>query len=284
MTRIIGAHLSAAGGVHKAVERAAAIGCNAVQVFSGSPRVWQRPPVEAVDTAALASSRKQFGVGPIFTHALYLVNLASDNPTLLASSIGSLQKELFFDAKVSGSGVIVHLGSHQGRGFEAMRVQIVESIVKILDATPQGSTFLIENAAGQKGKIGGKLEEIAWLLTELEMRAGYVTAGRLGWCFDTCHGHAAGLDLSNAADAIDSVGLVASLRCIHVNDSRDPFGSGRDRHENLGDGLIPPEEMRAFLDHQSIRDIPLVLEVPGLNKEGPDAENVNRLRKLISQV
>ena len=117
-TRLIGAHVSAAGGPHLALERAAGIGCNCVQLFSGSPRVWQKPALATVDVDKITANKEKYLVSPIFTHALYLVNLASDNPELLAKSIASLQYELAFDSRVGGSGVIVHLGSHQGRGFE----------------------------------------------------------------------------------------------------------------------------------------------------------------------
>ncbi len=283
MPRLIGAHLSAAGGVQLALERAAAIGCNCVQVFSGSPRVWQKPALSTVNQDKISSNIDKYVVSPIFTHALYLVNLASDNPDLVAKSVKSLQYELEFDSRVGGAGVIVHLGSHQGRGFAPMKEQIETMIAQIVDATPEESTFLIENAAGQNGKIGSKLEEIASMLVKLEQRGQYVSKRRLGWCFDTCHAFAAGYALSAVYSKINELGLVKSLRCIHVNDSRDPFASGRDRHENLGDGLIPSADMKAFLNQRELVDLPLILEVPGLEKKGPDAENVRRLRQLVGE-
>lgn len=266
-----------------AIERAAAIGCNCVQLFSGSPRVWQKPPLTAVDPEKMSANSEKYDVLPIFTHALYLVNLASDNPALLEKSISSLQYELEFDARIGGGGVVVHLGSHQGRGFAAMTEQVAGAIKRILDTTPENSRFLIENAAGQNGKVGGKLEEVAQLLGELEKAGQYVSKKRLGWCFDTCHGFAAGYDLGTVFAVFQKLGLVDSLYCIHVNDSRDPFGSGRDRHENLGDGLIPPEQLAAFLMQPELAAIPLVLEVPGLEKQGPDAANVQRLRQLVGE-
>lgn len=283
-SRKIGAHVSASGGVHLAIERAAAIGCNAVQVFSGSPRVWQKPSLATIDQVKIRTNVEKYNVSPIITHGLYLVNLASDNPALLEKSIASLTFELQFDAHIGGAGVVVHLGSHQGRGFEAMKQQVVDAIKTILDATPENSRFLIENAAGQNGKIGGKLEEVAELLNALEEKGQYVSKNRLGWCFDTCHGFAAGYDLSTIYTKMVELDLVISLYCIHVNDSRDPFASGRDRHENLGDGLIPPEALKAFLNRKEITAIPLILEVPGLEKLGPDAVNVQRLRAIVGEV
>lgn len=282
--RLLGAHVSASGGVEKAVERAATIGCNCVQVFSGSPRVWARPSISKIDTKQIYSNQQKMGVKPIFTHALYLVNLASDNPELLAKSNTALRFDLAFDSLVKGAGVIVHLGSHQGRGWTAAREQVAEQIADILDHTPADSTFLIENSAGQQGKLCSDLPDIKWLMDVLQ-------SPRLGWCFDTCHAFAAGYSLGSnvqagrqsqtAIAAISELELWSTLKIIHVNDSRDPFGSGRDRHANLGDGEIPSEDLRFFLTQPEVSTVPLVLEVPGIDGEGPDAENVRRLQALV---
>jgi len=287
----IGAHVSAAGGVEKAIERAAAIGANCVQVFSGSPRVWQRPQLEAFDPTKIAAISQEKDVQPIFTHSLYLVNLASDNPELVAKSVKALCFDLAFDARIGGAGVIVHLGSHQGRGWEAVKEQVAQQVGEIIAKSPHQAHFLIENAAGQKGKIGGDLDEVRWLLDQ-------VASDQLGWCFDTCHASAAGYGLGQkqgqfpaerenaerltALEEIERLELWSSLRCVHVNDSKDPFGSGRDRHQNLGDGTIPTADLQYFLNHDLINDKPLILEVPGMTEVGPDQENVNRLKKLVA--
>lgn len=298
--RSIGAHVSAAGGLHTVFERAAGIGCTAVQLFSGSPRVWYKKPIAEIVTDKFFSEREKYSISPVITHALYLVNLASDNTETLRKSFESLQYELRFDAAIHGSGVVVHVGSHQGRGWDATRAQIVTAIADILKVTPQESCFLIENAAGQNGKIGGNLQEVAWLLAQLEADNQWVSKGRVGWCFDTCHAHAAGYYLGTHAPqaqlfAAEKIGrepasavqemtrldLWEALKCIHVNDSRDPFGSGRDRHENIGDGLIGLEHLKAFLATQELQAKPLILEVPG-SGEGPDAQNVRRLSELVA--
>lgn len=298
--RTIGAHVSAAGGLHMAVERAAAIGCNAVQVFSGSPRVWQKRPLADVVTKEFYSNIEKFTISPVITHALYLVNLASDKPESITKSITSLIYELEFDAAVNGGGVVVHLGSHQGRGFQADRQKVADAVTEILSKTPENSRFLMENAAGQSGKVGGALAELQWLLETLEQSGKWVSKGRLGWCFDTCHSFAGGYYLGrvapsdqlaaaekigreplSASQEITRLGLWESLGCVHVNDSKDPFGSGRDRHENLGDGTIAPADMQQFLMQPEVLELPLILEVPGIEKEGPDAENVRRLKALL---
>lgn len=288
--RKIGAHVSAAGGVDKAVERAANIGANCVQVFSGSPRVWQRPNLDAVDADKVFSKEKELSVEPIFTHALYLINLASENPDLVRKSTEAIAFDLRFDAKLKGAGVVVHLGSHQGRGWDAVKEQVAAQISAIISGSPNDAHFLMENAAGQNGKIGGDFAELRWLIDQVQ-------SPQLGWCMDTCHTFASGYSLGKVSaeksadqknhrsasivDELERLNLLDALRCIHVNDSRDPFGSGRDRHDNLGDGLIPKEDFKYFLNHPAIVDKPLILEVPGVEGEGPDAENISRLKELV---
>jgi deoxyribonuclease IV len=295
--RRIGAHVSAAGGLDKAVERAANIGANCLQVFSGSPRVWARADLAKVPVKKFLAQQEALDVRPVFTHSLYLVNVASDNPLLLEKSIKALAYDLKFDALIGGSGVVVHLGSHQGRGWEAVREGVAERLVGLLAKTPDNSTLLIENSAGQNGKLCSDLSEIRWLFDrvgELAVAEGVKVKQvetRLGWCFDTCHSHAAGYRLGDPATiegeeqsaiaTIEKLNLWERLRCIHVNDSRDLAGAGRDRHANLGEGMIPHEELKFFLNHPRTQDLPLILEVPGIKKDGPDAENVRRLRELV---
>ena len=135
-------------------------------------------------------------------------------------------------------------------------------------------------SSGQKGKSGSDLEHVKDLIER-------VGSPRLGWCFDTCHGHAAGymlaMDDKNALDEITRLGLWKDLRCVHVNDSKDDFDSGRDRHENIGDGNLDKDDLKAFLADKNVRKLPLILEVPGLDKKGPDAENIRRLRELAGE-
>lgn len=284
--RKIGAHVSASGGLDKAIERASEIGANCVQLFSGSPRVWRRKDLLEFDTIKLFSKQDELSIRPIFTHSLYLINLASDKPELLEKSFNALKYDLEFDSLIKGSGIIVHLGSHQGRGWEAVREQVAEQIIRLLQSTPKDSTFLIENSAGQNGKLCSKLEEIKWLMDRVEGQFADAKT-RLGWCLDTCHAHAAGYALGkeprslvsiSVLEEIESFGLWTDLKCIHVNDSRDDFASGRDRHENLGKGNIPTEDFKYFLNHKGVVKIPLLLEVPGFDGNGPDKKNVEILK------
>lgn len=285
----IGAHVSAAGGHEKAVERAAEIGCNCLQLFSGSPRVWRRPKLDSIDIKQVFSKQRSLLVEPIFTHSLYLINLASNKPESVQKSIDVLKHELEFDSLLNGAGVVVHVGSQQGRGFDSVKAQIVDAIAQILRDTPLSSRFIIENAASRNGKIGGDLAEIAFLLDELETEGGFVSQSRLGWCLDTCHAHAAGYtlldtkenDLPSVTETISELNLWKSLRCIHVNDSKDSAGSNRDRHENIGEGNIPTAAFRSFLQRPEVVPVPLITEAPGFDGNGPDAENITRLRELL---
>lgn len=281
-SRRIGAHASTAGGFELALERASAIGGNCVQLFSSSPRVWQNSWEAKLDKKKFAETQKQLDVRPVFTHALYLVNLASANPASVEKSVQALCLELEFDATIEGGGVIVHLGSHMGAGWDKTKNQVLKAIAQILEKTPENSTFLIENSAGQKGKVCSDLSEIRWLLDQLQ-------SSRVGWCFDTCHGFTAGYWLGKqdkthqqtASQEITRLQLWDTLKCIHVNDSKGEFASGLDRHENLGDGKIGLQNLQFFFTQKEALDIPLVLEVPGLDGKGPDAENISRLKKLL---
>jgi len=289
--RKIGAHVSAAGGIDKAVERVAAIGGNCLQLFSGSPRVWAKPGLDKYPMDKLTAALAKYAVAPVFTHALYLVNVASDKPENIRKSFECLKYELEFDSLVKGSGIIVHLGSHQGRGWAASREQIAMHINNLLEQTPEDSTFLIENSAGQKGKIASDLAEIRWLLDRAEQSGQWVSKKRLGWCLDTCHAHAAGYKLGDPSKVvaeeksifgeITQLKLWETLKVVHVNDSRDPFASGRDRHANIGEGNIPTEDLRYFVNEKHITKVPLILEVPGKDKKGPNAENIQKVIDLV---
>lgn len=297
----LGGHVSAAGGFEKAVDRAVAMGANCMQLFSGSPRVWRRTELESLKLDKFYSKIKENNFGPIITHSLYLVNLASDKPESRAKSVAALKYDMAFDALVNGWGIVVHLGSHQGRGWSAVRELVVQELVTIIESSPLASRLLVENSAGQKGKLCSDLEELRWVLDAVRRQLSPERQGQIGWCVDTCHAHAAGYSLSakpangpdvamlnvgggrSLAGEIDRLQLWSDLKCIHVNDSRDAFGSGRDRHANLGRGQIAVVEFKEFLQLPQIlkHDIPLIMEVPGLDDQGPDKPNLDTLKQWL---
>lgn len=292
MNRKIGAHVSCSGGYLNGLQKAQDIGANCFQIFSASPRMWARKALDTVSVTVFAKQVEQAQMNPVFTHAMYLLNLGSPQEESVKKSIEVLKYDLRFDALINGSGVVVHLGSHLGEGWQKVREQVAASIRDILRDVPDNATFLIENSAGQNGKLSSDLGEIRWLLDTVD-------SPKLGWCLDTCHAFAAGYRFGREELAPEKVGklgeigelttiinhhdLWQSLKCIHVNDSKDLFGSGRDRHENLGQGSIPQSWFREFLSLQELKNIPLILEVPGTDKQGPDAENIQRLKSLTQK-
>lgn len=288
---LIGAHVSAAGGIVKALERVAAIGGNCVQIFSGSPRSWARADLGTIDADKIRSKQAELSVSSIFIHTLYLVNLTSPDTKLLRNSTEAVAYDLRLCGHIDAAGVVVHLGSHLGAGWEAVKEQLAEEIAKLLSAAPANAKLLIENAAGQRGKLNSDISEIRWLLDR-------VADSRLGWCLDSCHAWAAGYQFKPSTDnnicqaklcdtqdlfaEIDRLKLWEKLACIHVNDSRDGAAAGRDRHANLLEGRIDPVAFKKFLMHPKIMALPLILEVPGMDDQGPDAENIRRLKAFYS--
>ncbi|HSW90318.1 MAG TPA: deoxyribonuclease IV [Patescibacteria group bacterium] len=271
----IGAHVSSAGSIDQAIDRITEIGGNAVQIFASNPRGWKGKAHEKVHLEKYLEKAKEKGVEKSVIHAIYLVNLASPNQALIANSMATLKADLMVAAAIKAEGVVVHLGSHLGRGFDAVKDQLVANISKILQESPEGGTFLIENSAGQQGKIASNLEEIRYLLDEVD-------SPRLGWCLDTCHASSAGYEIhTKLFDEIGNLGLWDSLKVVHVNDSRDPFSSGKDRHANLGEGTITNEMFTAFFANPKLRSLPFILEVPGVDKMGPNAQEIEKLRALV---
>ncbi len=297
----IGGHVSSAGGIHEALPRAKNIGANCVQIFSASPRMWKRTPPTQTTIDRYNEVKQKLSIEKTVIHAIYLLNLASDDEELVRKSREVIEFDLHLNSHINGSGVVVHLGSHLGKGFDAVKERLVHGIKSILSSTPNDSTFLIENSAGQNGKIASDLSEIRWLLDRVD-------SPRLGWCLDSCHAFSAGYSLENSKfqipnskqiqnknvqttiqfeepknvfDEIQRLHLWEALKVVHVNDSRDPFASGRDRHENIGDGTIGNDVLGSFLSHEAIRSLPLILEVPGIDHvSGPDRENVERVKTL----
>jgi deoxyribonuclease IV len=278
LTRRIGGHVSTSGGIHLALDRTVDIGGNTLQIFAGSPRMWARrqyTPQEADHFNNLADS---LDIEPVFIHALYLINLASDNPELVEKSEKSLIMDLTNGRLIRSSGVIVHIGSHQGRGYDSVRSQLIEVITRILDQTSD-TPLILENDAGQNGKIGS-FEEISDLISQ-------VKHPRLGFCLDTAHTFEQGIDLRQPSSVNDLVKLLSDLAIldrlalIHLNDSRTPLGSGRDIHANIGQGEIGSEGLSQIINHKEFVHLPIILEVPGTDNSGPDKANIDLVKSLI---
>ncbi len=273
-----GAHVSMAGGLTKALDRTREIGANCLQIFAGSPRTWARRLYTQEEVSGYLNSPfvTSGEVGPVFIHALYLVNLATDNPDLLKKSVDSLIFDLKNGDAINSAGVIVHVGSHQGRGFSIMVDQVAGVINQIINATNK-TNFVIENSAGQKGKIGS-LSEIAELFKK-------INSPRLKLCLDTAHLFAAGYDLrelsgvDSIANELINLDLLKYLVCLHLNDSQTDFNSHNDQHANLGEGKIGLAGLSQFINHPEFFNLPLILEVPG-ESGMPNAAQISLAQSL----
>ena len=217
----IGAHVSTAGGVSKAVGRGVEIGCEAIQIFGSSPQSWAFKPVPGEEMEAFRQGIAESAIGPVFLHAIYLVNLGTSKEDTLEKGIQSLISYMDLAANIGAAGVIVHPGSHGGAGFEAIYPQTVSSIQRVLEHSGEGPSLVLENMAGMGQHIGAKFADLGRILKG-------VGSSRLGVCLDTQHCFAAGYDMTTrqGIDAMISefdqdVGLM-NLLAVHANDSKRP--------------------------------------------------------------
>lgn len=277
MDRRIGGHVSTAGGLINSIKNSEIIGGNCLQIFAGSPRMWFRKPYSEVEVADFKKASVEKDISPVFIHALYLVNLASLNPDLFEKSINSLVMDLLNGARIGSAGVIVHIGSHLGAGFESARDQLVAALSRILAET-DGCDLLLENDAGQNGKIGS-IEELGYLINK-------VNDPRLKICLDTAHLFESGVDLreekyiNSFVDELRRYNILEKISCLHLNDSATDIDSHRDNHADLGKGKIGLQGLSLFVNHKDLSHLPLILETPGENKQGPDLKNITIAKSL----
>jgi deoxyribonuclease IV len=277
---ILGAHVDSSGGLHLAFERAAAMGAEAIQVHPTPPNYWGSPKLDDERVARFREAADAAGHPPFYFHAVYLINLAGDDATLRQRSESTLAGYLAAADRLGISGVIFHTGSHKGAGFEQVLPTITGHLRRVLErADPRSARLLIENNAGMGGCVGARFEELRAMMDEVGDR-------RVGVCFDTCHAFASGYDARTAAAAAATldewervVGL-EKLEVVHCNDSQTGLGSNRDRHANIGHGEIGEDGFQALLADARLARIPFILEVPGFDGRGPDAANLEILRRL----
>ena len=279
----IGAHVRTAGGVHNAIDHALEMGAETIQIFSGAPYAWKRKNYTEAEVAAFKKKVEETGVEPTFIHGLYLVNLASSDEALLARSHDALVGDMKAASLIGAKGVIFHIGSHMGAGYEAKLKQVVEYVGKVVDNTPDDAWMILENAAGMGGAIGSKFAELGTIISESG-------SDRVKVCLDTQHAFAAGHDLRTRAgldkmfEEFDrDVGL-ERLVAVHANDSKIALGGGVDRHANIGEGEIGRDGFVNILSHPAFAEVPFLLEVPGIEDHGPDKENVEILKSLRAAV
>jgi deoxyribonuclease-4 len=276
---LIGAHVSPAGGLPKAIERGLERGCTAIQIFNQSPRMWRPSSYPEEDVAAFREAMAASPIDAVLIHAVYLLNCASDDADIRAKTLASLTHSLRVGAAIGAAGVVLHPGSaktgHVGEAIARAGATIAEALRE-----SEGCELHLENTAGAGGTLGRSLEE----LERLQDAAG--GEARVGVCLDSCHLLASGYDIRSARgmngvlrEARRRLGA-GRVRSLHLNDSQTPLGSNRDRHANLGDGELGEEGCAAFLSAPGIQRLPCVLETPGENREGASAAEVARARAL----
>jgi len=273
----LGAHVSIAGGIQNAVDREVELGGNCGQIFVGSPRGWATSEVTDEEASAFRESAEAQDVGPWIVHGTYLINLATPKDDLAEKSIDAVQAEVDAAATLGIPYYVFHPGAHTGAGEET-GIENVGERLSALDV-PDGVTVLLENTAGKGTTVGTRLADLEAMVDASEY--GY---GDLGVCLDTCHLYAAGYDFTDESglDALvdeveETVGL-DHVHYLHLNDSKHPLGSEKDEHEHIGEGEIGDEGFRRFVNHEALRDVPMVLETP--EDEKGFAWNVEKVREL----
>jgi deoxyribonuclease-4 len=290
----LGAHLSIAGGLPRAVDRAVASRCEALQIFTKSAGQWRARELPREEIALFRKRVEETGIRPVVAHNSYLINLAAAAPTLRAQSIAALGDELDRAESLGLDGLVMHPGSYtSGTEGEGLRL-IGDAIAALLAARPQAKTMvLLEHTAGQGTNLGHRFEHLAAILE----RVG--GSPRVGICLDTCHLLSAGYDLCTEEGYEDTFQQLARIvgldriRVFHLNDSKKPCGSRVDRHEHIGKGCLGLEPFRRLLNDPRFSGLPMLLETPKLETPESkrrsdvdpwDARNLSILRKLIRTV
>jgi deoxyribonuclease IV len=273
---LFGAHCS--GGIKKALGNAVDMGADVVQLFVQSPRTWRFPNHKPEDFAHFRERKAEAELG-VVVHALYLVNLAAPDDGVYTKSVDTMRATVDAACAIEADAVVFHVGSHLGAGFDVGLERVVPALTQVLDRCNDATWLLMENSAGAGGTVGRSIEELGVIFEALGRHE------RLGVCLDSCHLFVSGVDVGDpvAMDAVvaevdDRIGL-DRLRVLHANDAKAPLGSNRDRHENVDDGLIG-EGLGVFLAHPKLQHLPVVLEVPGKDGKGPNAEEIRKLREL----
>jgi deoxyribonuclease-4 len=254
------------------------MGAEVVQLFAQSPRAWRFPNHDPKDLEAFRSRREELGI-PALVHALYLVNLAAPDDGIYSKSVDTMRSTVDAACAIDADAVVFHIGSHLGAGFDAGLERVVPAMAQVLERSNDRTWVLMENSAGAGGTIGRSIDELAVIFDALGRHE------RLGICLDSCHLFVSGVDVTDPgvldgllADVDKHIGL-DRLRALHANDSKAPLGSNRDRHDNIDDGLMG-EGLGVFLAHPKLQSLPAVLEVPGADGHGPNADEVRKLREL----
>ena len=280
--RILGAHMSIAGGVDLAVARGAEVGCQTIQIFTKSSNQWRAKPLEAEEVLRFKEALVQQKIAPAVAHDCYLINLASPDDALYEKSMASFGEELDRCEMLGVPYLVTHPGSHVGSGEDAGIARIAGALNRLLRDRPgQRVKVLLETTAGQGSSVGHKFEHLRAILDRLD------APDRAGVCIDTCHVFAAGYDLRTeksyheVMDSFDRIVGIDAVRAFHLNDCKKDLGCRVDRHEQIGAGFLGADAFRWLLNDPRFGDVPMILETP----KGPDCAedrvNLALLRSLV---
>ena len=277
---LLGAHVSTAGGAARAFDRGAEIGCEALQIFVKSPNQWRAKALADADVTAFHEARAA-APQPVVAHAAYLINLASPKEDVLEKSKAALLDELQRCTALGVDGLVLHPGAHLGSGEDAGIDRIARSLDEVLAADPTITTkVLLENTAGQGSTLGAKFSELRRIIDLVDQDS------KMNVCLDSCRAFAAGYDLSTAEgyratfDEFFEVIGPERLGCIHLNDSKHPLGSRKDRHENVGAGLIGMEFFGRIIFDPALKGQSMVLETPLGDDDLGHKRDLEALRSL----
>ena len=277
----LGAHVRASGGVWKAVEKGVELGAEAIQFFAGSPRTWRPQMYSEKDAARFREARAASPIRYVVIHTIYLINLASANEDFYEKSVVALVGAVAAAEQLGADAIVTHIGSHQGSGFDAGLARVQVALGRALEeASDSNVRILLEDTAGAGGTMGVNFQELGAMIDSV---GGHK---KVGLCIDTCHLLAAGYDirtrdgLDEALADLDHWCGLERLEMLHLNDSKTPLGSNRDRHANIGEGEFGLDGFRQIVNHPAFASLPGITEVPGMHEEGPDLENMRRLESV----
>jgi deoxyribonuclease-4 len=275
----IGVHVSIAGKIYEALDRAKALGCDTMQIFSRNPRGWQVEEFEPNDVAEFARLKLKYKVSPVVVHIPYIINLSTPDDALYKRSIGAYIEDLKRADMLGAEYFVTHLGSHKGsgedNGIKRFSLALKEIIVK---AKPK-TTILLENTAGSGDSIGYKFEHIKRILDSLG------SAKKVGVCLDTAHSYEAGYDiktkkgLEETLKKFDKLIGLDRIKVVHFNDSLSPLGSNVDRHEHLGKGEIGLDALKRVINHPRLKNAAFIMETPK-ESDKDDKRNIAIARKM----
>jgi deoxyribonuclease-4 len=279
--RRLGVHTSIADGIHLSLERAEALGCSTLQIFSHNPRGWAVKTVSEEDVSIFKSLRIKFDISPVYIHTSYLINMASGDRTLRKKSIALLVTEMDRADTTGADYVILHTGSASGDDENISRKRAIWALNEIARMGKWNAGLLIENTAGKRGDISSTIIDLSEIMTGVKWSL------ISGVCIDTCHAFAAGYNIrddegiNRISNEIKKYIGFDKVKLIHLNDSKGNIDSGIDRHEHIGLGKIGFKGLRQFINFSPFKDIPLILETPK-KRENDDHRNLRIVRRMLS--